>query len=40
MIPFKGNIKLKIMRVHEPLAVLFGKDTAARDFIDYEVENH
>jgi co-chaperonin GroES (HSP10) len=40
MIPFKGNIKLKIMRVHEPLAVLFGKDTAARDFIDYEVEQY
>lgn len=40
LIPFKGNIKLKIMRVHEPLAVLFGKDTASRDFIDYETENY
>lgn len=40
MIPFKGNIKLKIMRVHEPLAVLFGRDSAAKDFIDYEVENY
>ena len=40
MIPFKGNIKLKIMRVHEPLAVIFGKDTAARDFIDYETEQY
>lgn len=39
MIPFKGNVKLKIMRIHEPLAVLFGKDTAARDFIDYETDN-
>lgn len=38
MLPMKGNIKLKIMRIHEPLAVLFGKDTAAKDFIDYEVE--
>lgn len=40
MIPFKGNIKLKIMRVHEPLAVMFGKDAAARDFIDYETEQY
>jgi len=40
LIPFKGNIKLKIMRVHEPLAVLFGKDSAARDFIDYETEQY
>lgn len=40
MLPMKGNIKLKIMRIHEPLAVLFGKDTAAKDFIDYEVENY
>lgn len=40
MIPFKGNIKLKIMRVHEPLAVLFGKDTSAKEFIDYEVDQY
>lgn len=40
MIPFKGNIKLKIMRVHEPLAVLFGSDTGAKDFIDFESSNY
>lgn len=40
LIPFKGNIRLKIMRVHEPLAVLFGKDTASRDFIDYETDKY
>lgn len=38
LIPFKGNVQLKIMREHEPLAVMFGKDTGASDFIDYEVQ--
>lgn len=37
LIPFKGNIILKAMREHEPLAIMFGSDAAARDFIDYDV---
>lgn len=40
LIPFKGNIKLKIMRVHEPLAVLFGSEAGAKDFIDFESSNY
>lgn len=38
LIPFKGNIKLKIMREHEPLAIMYGADAAARDFIDYDTD--
>jgi co-chaperonin GroES (HSP10) len=38
MLPLKGNVKLKIMRVHEPLCILFGSDVGERDFIDYEVQ--
>lgn len=37
-IPFKGNIKLKIMREHEPLCVMYGADSAARDFMEFETE--
>lgn len=32
LIPFKGNIRLKIMREHEPLAVMYGADAEVRDF--------
>jgi len=36
LIPFKGNVRLKIMREHEPLAIMYGADAAARDFMDYD----
>jgi co-chaperonin GroES (HSP10) len=38
MIPFKGNIKFKVMREHEPLAILYGADTDTNDFIDFETK--
>jgi co-chaperonin GroES (HSP10) len=37
MIPFKGNIRLKIMREHEPLAVIYGTDIDARQFMDFDI---
>ena len=36
-IPVKGNIRLKVMRAHEPLCVLYGTDEASKDFIDFDV---
>lgn len=38
MLPFKGNVRLKIVREHEPLAIMYGADTAARDFLEYDKE--
>jgi len=38
-LPIKGNIRLKIMREHEPLCVMYGAEIAARDFIDYETQD-
>lgn len=37
MIPFKGNIKLKVMRAHEPLCVIYGSDVDTKDFLDFDV---
>lgn len=37
LIPFKGNIRLKIMRVHEPLCVIYGSDIDTKDFLDFDV---
>ena len=37
MIPFKGNIRLKIMREYEPLAVIYGTDIDARQFMDFDI---
>jgi hypothetical protein len=39
-LPMKGNVKLKIMRVTEPLAVIFGKGCESKDFIDFESNNY
>lgn len=37
LIPFKGNLRLKIMREHEPLCVIYGTDIDSRDFIDFDI---
>lgn len=37
MIPFKGNLRLKIMREHEPLCVIYGTDIEAKNFMDFDV---
>ena len=37
MIPFKGSIRLKIMREYEPLAVIYGTDIDARQFMDFDI---
>lgn len=39
LIPFKGNITLKIMREHEPLAVMYGADVrAVKDFMEFDTD--
>lgn len=38
-LPMKGNVRLKIMRVHEPLCIIFGKNLDDKDFIDYETQS-
>ena len=37
-IPFKGNIRLKIMREHEPLCIMYGVDAGAKDFMEFDQE--
>lgn len=39
-LPMKGNVRLKIMRVHEPLCVIFGENLDDKDFIDYETQSY
>jgi co-chaperonin GroES (HSP10) len=34
-IPIKGNIKLRIMREHEPLCRIFGSDIGDKEILDY-----
>lgn len=36
LIPFKGNLRLKIMREHEPLCVIYGTDIEAKNFMDFD----
>jgi co-chaperonin GroES (HSP10) len=35
-IPFKGNVKIKIMREHEPMAILYGAQAGTKDFLEYD----
>lgn len=37
MIPFKGNLRLKIMREHEPLCVIYGTNIESKNFMDFDV---
>ena len=37
LIPFKGNVRIKAMREHEPLCVIYGSNLDSKDFIDFDV---
>ena len=36
LIPFKGNIRIKAMREHEPLCVVYGSEVDSKDFLDFD----
>jgi co-chaperonin GroES (HSP10) len=38
LIPFKGNIKLKVMREHEVLCIMYGADTGAKSFMELDTD--
>jgi hypothetical protein len=40
LLPMKGNVQLKIMKVHEPLCIIFGNDVGSKNFIDYEATGY